>query len=84
MSRILIKSFLTDCDPYDLAFIPNATTGTNTVVRSCLKNMRAGDLIVTLNTAYGVLYVQPRVYKKGKRVSYYVFRHTNGQPLAGR
>lgn len=45
--------FFADCDPADLAFMPNATTGTNTVVRSCVKSMKPGDSIVTLNTAYG-------------------------------
>jgi hypothetical protein len=42
-----------DSDPNDLVFMPNATTGTNTVVMSCVKNMKPGDSIVTLNTAYG-------------------------------
>lgn len=35
--------------------MPNATTGTNTVVRSCVKSMKPGDSIVTLNTAYGLI-----------------------------
>ena len=46
-----------DSDPSDLVFMPNATTGTNTVVTSCVKNMKPGDSIVTLNTAYGVFLV---------------------------
>ena len=48
------KLWPTDSDPNDLVFIPNATTGTNTVVMSCVKNMKPGDSIVTLNTAYGM------------------------------
>lgn len=51
------KSWPTDSDPNDLVFIPNATTGTNTVVMSCVKNMKPGDSIVTLNTAYGMFFV---------------------------
>ena len=46
-----------DSDPNDLVFMPNATTGINTVVMSCVKNMKPGDSVVTLNTAYGISFV---------------------------
>lgn len=51
-----MSSYVTDSDPSDLAFMPNATTGSNTVIMSCMKLMSPGDSIVTLNTAYGVIY----------------------------
>ena len=44
-----------DADPTDLVFMPNATTGSNTVIMSCVKNLKPGDSIVTLNTAYGMV-----------------------------
>ena len=45
--------FSIDADPNDLVFVPNATTGINTVVQSVIKTFQPGASILTLNLAYG-------------------------------
>lgn len=42
-----------NCDPDDLVYVPNATTGLNVVARSL--QLEAGDEVVTTNHEYGAL-----------------------------
>ena len=45
------------CEPRDLAFIENATTGTNIVLKS--QQLSEGDVILTLSLSYGKVSMSP-------------------------
>lgn len=50
----IVASKYLHCDYHNLAFVPNATTGVNTVLRSL--NFKKGDKILFFSTIYGACY----------------------------
>ena len=50
---VCIRILNTDADPTDIALVPNASTGTSTVVQRMIKTFQPGDSILTLSTTYG-------------------------------
>ena len=76
-----------DADPSDLVLVPNASTGTSSVIQSLADTFKPGEAIFTLNVAYGTfisaLYSIWALWFWGKVDTCFVYYHIHNSSLEG-